>query len=1545
LKEEKNISQGIKKGIAKVILWLFLLLFFTLSIVVLAMQSSYVQTRVAQAGSEYLSDKLGFAFTIDRINIDWFDQVTISGLEVKSRDDKDFIKVQELVINYDIKKLISVQNIFFDDVTLSNGNVMLIRNKGDDYFNIDYLIEAINNLTTSKDKKSNTDPKNLLIQHIILDEIRLGIINNDLDSISEGFNYNQFILNGLNAELYNFSSKRDTIKMEINRLTARDSISGLLIKNIEADFEISQSKLALSRLNLQINESIIRDSIVLTYNSMKNLSYFVDSVNVAANFKNTILHAKDLAFFAPYLGRYTEKINLTTKFRGKIKNFTARNLDLKFGENSAFNGRLEVDGLPKTSEAFIDLNLNSAKLAPEDLKQYVNDSLTNRRMRSLGTINFFGNFIGFPKDFVANGVFETRLGRVESDINLKTSDNVALTQYKGSLSTYNFDLGAFLEEDSLFQRVQMTGNINGVGITLATANIQLNANISLLGIYGYDYQNIVTNARLSKEFFNGKLNIKDPLLKLGMEGSVDLRNNKNIVNVVADLDTINLKSLNITKEDIIIKASGTLDGSGIQLDSIVGNANLRNVYAKYKGNVFTLDTLNIYTEKTGDYRNLYIQSDILTGSVNGKYQFSELQKDVNTMIKEFELNIKNDESALEAYYSTIDPNKQYNNYQVLYDLNIKKINPLLKLILPQLYIKPGTNVVGSFSNGQNSIFNITSKIDSLNYNNIAFRNNELELTFSKDHGSRDVLGMGYVYSRAQQFSETLNTENIEAELVWKGNTINFNGFIQQPTYESDLDVAGVITFLEDSTSIEVNQSRINALDNVWKFRPKNKVIITENAYIFKNFGIGSSQQNILINGELSKDSTKFLTIEIDSFNIENINGLTLNRKYKGDIRGFMRIQNYQNEYIIDSDLDIHSFYIDEFMIGDISGVTEWKALEKKLEMSFIVHRNDKDIISIDGTYEPNAELNSLDLNAQLNDANLLIAEPFINTIFTDIKGEINGQFKITGNLNYPIIKGVGVVSNGALRVNYLNTYYNLSGNIAFDQDKVSFLDMQLVDNQGNQAVLNGNLLHNGFTDLSLDLRGRMYSFQVLNTTANDNQLYYGSAYASGNVSFTGPTKNLTIEANARTEKGTRLFIPVESTTSVTQEDYIHFINVKDTANRKTGSFNVLEEVGITGVNLNFDLEITPDAYAEIIFDLKSGDIIRGRGNGEISLNIDTNGAFTMLGDYTLTEGGYNFTLYNIINKEFKIQPGSRISWDGDPYGGNLDIKAIYEQNISLLPIIVDTTFNSSPELRRRYPAKVILDLQGDLLQPEVDFEIDITGYPDNIISASGQPLALGTEMASFKAELQADEQELKRQVFSLIILRRLSPRASFAVSGSVGNSVSEFLSNQLSYWVTQIDDNLEIDVDLGSFDSEQFNTFQLRLSYSFLDGRLRVTRDGGFTQGPTDELNQEILGILGDWSVEYLLTTDGKLRVKIYNRTNFNAIDRINNTASTSTGVSLIHVTSFDQLREIFERTKKKENLSNSQQEDPQEEEEENKTVAPNSEAVLRNEDENSLFP
>jgi hypothetical protein len=281
-------------------------------------------------------------------------------------------------------------------------------------------------------------------------------------------------------------------------------------------------------------------------------------------------------------------------------------------------------------------------------------------------------------------------------------------------------------------------------------------------------------------------------------------------------------------------------------------------------------------------------------------------------------------------------------------------------------------------------------------------------------------------------------------------------------------------------------------------------------------------------------------------------------------------------------------------------------------------------------------------------------------------------------------------------------------------------------------------------------------------------------------------------------------------------------------------------------------------------------------------------------------------LYDIINKEFEIKKGSTITWLGDPYQGIMNIDASYNQLASLLPIINEPDLQSTPQLRRKYPVQVRLLLEGPMLSPLFTFDITATDLPKSIVTEK-RPVNLDLEFAAFKNKL--DEQELKRQVFSLIILRRLSPPESFNTSGSVVSSLSELLSNQLSYWMSQVDENLEIDVDIASMDQESFNTFQLRFSYTFMNGRLRVTGDGTFnntSSQPTGTTGSPS-SVAGDWALDYKLTADGKLRVKMYSRTNVNPIlaTSENQTAMT-TGASIIHTQSFNELRDLFASSRKK---------------------------------------
>jgi hypothetical protein len=650
-----------------------------------------------------------------------------------------------------------------------------------------------------------------------------------------------------------------------------------------------------------------------------------------------------------------------------------------------------------------------------------------------------------------------------------------------------------------------------------------------------------------------------------------------------------------------------------------------------------------------------------------------------------------------------------------------------------------------------------------------------------------------------------------------------------------------------------------------------------------------------VNGTISDDPTKEVELLVKEFKMQTLNPI-IDRELLGTANGYVRIKDFYNDVNVQSELEIGELVVDNFLIGDISGQTSWDIVNKRIGVNYQVYRMRNRILSLSGFYDPHAEEDALVMQASLNKTDLEILEPFFKSQVSNIGGTASGRLRISGKLTAPILKGALTVNGGRFRYNYLNTTYHFNDKVYFSENEIGVRQLQLYDEANNVAYLKGGVFHDGFRDFVIDLSATMQNFKVLNTTARDNDLFYGTAFATGNFSILGSISNLNITANALSNKGTKIYIPIGGTSKTIdqKQEFITFISKSQVADTTVVAENQAS-VDLSGIKLDFNFEITPDAYCEIIFDIKSGDIIRGNGNGKIKMQIDTEGDFTMLGDYVISKGAYNFTMLNAINKEFKIKEGSRISWSGDPYGGLLDISATYEQTASLLPIIenlLSSTERESPppQYTRRYPVTVLMKLTGDLLSPDIDLGVNFDDYPqsDAIFMAG---------ILNYKSRLLTDEQELNKQVFSLLVLRRLSPEGTFSgVEGSVGSSLSELLSNQLSYWVSQaIDENLEIDMNLNTMDQNALNTLQLRLSYSMFDGRLRVT-------GQSDSRT-----MLGDWTVEYMLSKDGKLKVKMFNRYNQNvAVSNMNNNNNMITGFSLLHTQNFSTLKELFYPNKKK---------------------------------------
>lgn len=1499
------MTQFIKKRLVKITLWLFASILFLFITVASALQVPYFQTKLVTYLSKVITKSTGFKTTISKVSIDWFDQINLKGISVVDPEGNQMANIKQAIINYQISSLLSETEINIDQLDVNTANIFLTKlevNDSTEDININQYIKRLKELF--KKERPNKKKKLISIDVINLAKSSFSYWNPKKDSLFGKFDYHHFTINNIKSTIRDFSVKNDTTAFNIRDLHGQNEATGLKIHQLQTNFSVSQRRMEFKNLNSLIGDSKITDNIVFNYQTLKDLNDFNNRIRINARLNKSIIFTNDLALFAPSAKKINKKLTVSGNFLGRISRFTFKDFILIFDKTNAIKGRLTMYGLPDIDETFIDINLKQSIIKIKDISPLFKPK-TQKYFEPFTQASFTGKFIGYINDFVASGNFITDLGKINSNINLKVYEDKSFPHYSGRLKLTDFDLEK-LSGNSLLGLVSMDGKIAGKGLTFNTADFELEGDISSIGINNYDYTNIKTDARFSEKFFNGTLSINDPNLQFDMDGSIDLRESKNEYDVAINLKRSYLHNINITKDKVFAVSDIKINARGIELDDLVGEAHFSNTLIDYNNVPLVFNQFDLTSEISNKERKVKLISDLVDFEAYGNFHYTKLIKQLTTLYKEYQLNINNDYEALQAYYQN-KPKQSDENFDVNYHIKLKDVNPILNLIPGEFNISNDVAIQGMFQSGNTSMLSINTSIDTLTFNGNHFYNNDIDISTSKVADSTNVLAFGHIFSEKQLHKNRLSSQNLLLETTWDNNHIAFNSEIEQEQHGNEVRIKGNVDFFKNKTSIKFDSSQILVFNNTWHFDKDNRIDISGKEITFTKFNLSDGSQHIAIDGEISEMTDRTATLKFQDFDISMVNSI-ITKDLDGTLNGFLKVKKYYNAPIVENELTIDSLQLDGFLVGNVFGKTTWKNEEENLKIKAFVDREGLRTININGYYYPKQLINPLQLRANFDQTNLNLLEPFFSRFFSQINGMVSGVFTMSGSPTKPILKGNGNVANGHIKVDYLNTNYNFDGEFGFSDNQILFHKLNLKDIYNNEGVLTGKITHTNFKNMVMGLRVDIENVQVLNTTSVDNDLFYGTGFATGNIEFNGPIRNMEIRAYAKTNKGTKIFIPIGDNESIEQEDFINFVSLKDTIQMSTAVED--DRIDLRGLKLDFDLDITQDASCEIIFDIKSGDIIRGNGDGRLNLQIDTQGDFNMFGDYVINRGGYNFTLYNIINKEFSIKPESKISWFGDPYQGILDIDATYKQMTSLSPLI-DTAYQDVPAVRRNYPVEVDLFIDGPLLSPEIDFDINVKDYPSLVTSAEGETIYLEDEVAKLKRRISIDEQELNRQVFSLVVLRKFSPPESFNTSGSIGNSVSEFISNQLSYWVSQVDENLEVDVDLGSLDEEAFNTFQLRLSYTFLDGRLRVTREGGFTKQEEQEGDQ-LSGIVGDWTVEYILTKDGKFRAKIYNRTNYNTLNsNLGTTTATTTGVSLMHTQSFEQLRDLLSSARKKQRKNN----------------------------------
>jgi hypothetical protein len=252
----------------------------------------------------------------------------------------------------------------------------------------------------------------------------------------------------------------------------------------------------------------------------------------------------------------------------------------------------------------------------------------------------------------------------------------------------------------------------------------------------------------------------------------------------------------------------------------------------------------------------------------------------------------------------------------------------------------------------------------------------------------------------------------------------------------------------------------------------------------------------------------------------------------------------------------------------------------------------------------------------------------------------------------------------------------------------------------------------------------------------------------------------------------------------------------------------------------------------------------------------------------------------MINKKLEIDRGSTISWDGDPYDAQLRVEALYERDVQLSTL--DSTLNGVRTVQ------VVMNMTGSLENPKIEFSINLPNLNQDQVY----------QIVSRLQMINRDQQELNRQVFSLLLLGQFAPMGSFfgqGASAGVTSSVSEFLSNQLNNLIGQSLKGDNVNVQLRT----ARDVVRVALRLSLMNDRLTIERNGAVVTGQNNDMT------LGNISIQLKILPppgnespgQGVLAVEVFNREN---IISSNAVVSSNRGVGIFYKKEFDKLKELI---------------------------------------------
>ena len=1419
-----------------------------------------MQTTLGKKATNYLNKNYDTNISIDKIDLSFIGDVSLKGIYVEDYKKDTLFYIGKLTTSILNSKEVIDGKLKFGEVELELLTFKLKTYLGERETNLDVFVAKL-------EGEEEANPDTNYVSSFLLTTSKISVENSKFKLINEN-KENDLILNyrDLNIDAQDFKISGPNVDVKVNKLSFV-SEQGIIVDNLNADFSYKRTGMRFDNLNVKTPNSDLHGYVYFDY-ERKNLGDFFNKVNVNAHFSNSKASFDEINLLYDEFGP-GKIVNFSTDVEGVLNRLYAKNLDLD-ADNSTINGNylfhnLFDSALPFKLEAEAS-NVSSnyyqlRALLPKLLGKTLPSSLAK-----LGQLRLKGKSVITEENIDVQMDVKTSLGSTYVDLFLDNIDNIDNASYKGFIAVEKFNFGKFINDDNV-GLATFDFDVDGKGFTQETLNTEIIGKICGLTYNNYSYTDIEVSGIVKDQLFDGVLNSKDPNFVVDFKGLADISGELNHFNFNASVDYMDLRRLNFSNRDTksIFKGDINMDMTGNNFDNMFGEINFSKTNYINQNDTYSFDDFNVVSTFENDQRILEINSpDIITGFVKGKFYYKEFANLVS--------------NSIGSIYTNYEPYEISPDQHV--EFNLKIYNKIVDVFFPEIRFGKNTFIRGKMM-ADDGDFKLVFKSPKINaYGNII-----------------DNISL-QVDNKNPLFNTYIEVDNIDGSIynISEFNLINVtlqDTLFFRTEFKGGKDLSEIYnlnfyhTFNEENKSvIGLKKSQLGFKGNSWVINKdnnrKNRVVFnnTLDTINIEEVVMNNGNEQINLKGDFFGVDKKNVKLEFKDVSLDKmlpeIDSLKLNGIVNGD---FSIIQ--KGNYLPSSSVKISNFKINDFDFGSLAlGIVGDESLTK-YSVDGSILRDNREVVSILGDVNYAGKESELDIIASLNQVDLKPFSPLGDIVLSDMRGFASGNAHITGTVDNPSINGKISLVDVGVNIPYLNVnldFDDLSTVNLYNQT-FDFDDINITDTKYNtSAILSGTITHNRFVDwyLNLNINTDGNRFLVLDTEKDNTELYYGNGFISGEAKIFGLTDELTIEVEGTTERGTSLKIPVSDVETIADASIINFIE----KNADEDEYEIRRLLDYKGLELQFDLDVTPDAEVEIVLDEKTGSALKGKGYGNLLIEINTNGKFRMWGDFLTTEGEYNFKYGGVIDKKFEVLPGGSINWDGDPLTADVDIQAMYSLYANPSALL-----DNAP-ITRKIETNVIVKLSESLLQPQLDYEISFPSA-NSIIDSELQ----------YKLE---DKNKRELQALSLLSQGAFINEVNITQQALTGN-----LIETASSLVNQILNDGEGKFDVGlSFEQGERNR---ELDYQ-TENRLGVTVStqisdriliNGKIGVPVGGVSETV--VAGDVEIQILLNEEGTLSAKIFNREN-EIQQFFTQQQGYTQGVGLSYQVDFDTFGELLRK-------------------------------------------